>query len=117
MLAKVESQAGPLGPDTGFVRAFFWVQMQAGKLVQQADFDAWGEAGAKPSAAGPDLKTLRLRIDNLNRQLLDGLKDARLRLDREVDKEFLQARAEAVLQGEGITADVRQLAWAPLLRR
>jgi chorismate mutase len=33
LLANVESQAGPLGLDAGFVREFFGAQVQFGKLV------------------------------------------------------------------------------------
>jgi chorismate mutase len=116
LLEKVESQAGALGLEGGFVREFFQAQLLAGKLVQQADFDGWRQAGTLP-AAGPDFKTLRVRIDDLNRQLLVALKDTRPWPDREAGRKALEGRADALLKGEGITGEVRQLACAPLLHR
>jgi chorismate mutase-like protein len=116
LLAKVEAQASTLGLDEGFVREFFRAQVVAGKFVQQADFDAWQRAGVGPPAGGSDLKALRLRIDGLNQQLLAALKDARPWLDREAGRKALLASADAVLQGEGITREVRHLACSPLLR-
>jgi chorismate mutase len=114
LLEKVEAQARILGLEPGFTREFFRAQMRAGKLVQQADFDAWQRGGALPPATGPDLKALRLRIDGLNRKLLEALKEAGPNLE-EKGRKAIQARAEVVLRGQGITAEVRQAACAPLL--
>jgi hypothetical protein len=90
--------------------------MQAGKLVQQADFDAWQQGGTTPPAAGPDLESLRLRMDGLNRKLLEALKHAGPDLQHEAGRRAIQEGAAVVLCGDGITTAVRQAACAPLLR-
>jgi chorismate mutase len=115
LLDQVEVEARGLGLEPGFTRVFFRAQMRAGKLVQQADFDAWQRGNAAPPAAGADLKALRLQIDGLNRKLLQALKEAGPGLKEASGRRAARARAEAVLQGQGITAEVQQAASAPLL--
>jgi len=115
VLDRAEAQARGLGLEPGFARAFFRAQMQAGKLVQQADFDAWQRGDATPPANGPDLKALRPQIDGLNRKFLQALKEAGPGLKEKSGRKAVRARAEAVLQGRGITAEVRQAACARLL--
>jgi chorismate mutase len=117
LLDRAEAQARDLGLEPGFVREFFRAQMRAGKLVQQADFDAWQRGDTTPPADGPDLKDLRLRIDGLNRKLLQALKEAGPSLREETGRRAVQTRADAVLQGPGITPEVCQAAFAPFLRR
>jgi chorismate mutase len=117
LLDRAEPQARDLGLEPGFVREFFRAQMRAGKLVQQADFDAWQRGDSTPPADGPDLKALRLRIDGLNRKLLQALKEAGPSLREATGRRAVQTRADAVLQGPGITPEVRQAAFAPFLRR
>jgi chorismate mutase len=114
LLAQTRAQAGLLGLEPDFVREFFRAQVEAGKLVQQADFDTWQKAG--PPATGVDLKALRLRIDVLNGGLLEAMKDTGPWLNQEAGKKVLQARANVVLQGDGITLEIRRAACAPLLR-
>jgi chorismate mutase len=115
LLDRAEAQARGLGLEPGFAREFFRAQIAAGKRVQRADFDAWRRGEATPPAAGPDLRALRRRIDGLNRRLLEALKDAGPLLRQEAGRKELRARADAVLRGEGITAEVRRAACAPLL--
>ena len=117
LLDRAEAQARDLGLEPGFTREFFRAQMRAGKLVQQADFDAWQRGDSTPPAAGPDLKALRLQIDGLNGMLLRALKEVGPSLRGEAGRRAVLARADAVLQGQGITPEVRQAACAPLLRR
>jgi len=116
LLDRAEAQARDLGLEPGFAREFFRAQVQAGKLVQQADFDAWQRSGTTPPDGGPNLKALRLQIDSLNRKLLEALKDAGRHLQHEVGRRAVQDRADVVLRGDGITAAVCQAACAPLLR-
>ena len=115
LLDKAEAQARDLGLEPGIAREFFRAQLRAGKLVQQADFDAWQRGASTPPADGPDLKALRLQIDVLNRKLLAALKEAGPSQREETGRKMVLTRAEAVLQGRGITAEVRQAACAPLL--
>jgi chorismate mutase len=117
LLERVEARARELGVEPAFAREFFRAQMDAGKQVQQADFDAWSRTGAGPPAAGPDLKALRRQLDELSRKLLEALKEAGPWPGREEVRRAVRARAETILQGQGITAQVRQAACAPLLGR
>ncbi|HTU23362.1 MAG TPA: gamma subclass chorismate mutase AroQ [Gemmataceae bacterium] len=114
LLEKVEEQARDRELDPGFVRTFFQAQMQAGKLVQQGDFVAWRRGDTMPPVTGPDLMTLRLQIDSLNRRLLQALKEAGSSRRNE-GRTLIETRAEVILQGQGITAEVRRAACAPLL--
>jgi chorismate mutase len=115
LLDRAEAQARGLGLEPGVAREFFRAQMRAGKLVQRADFDAWQRGDSTPPADGPDLKDLRLRIDGLNRKLLAALKEVGPGLKEASGCKAARARAKVVLQGRGITAEVRQAACAPLL--
>jgi chorismate mutase len=117
LLDRAEAQARGLGLEPSFARDFFRAQVQAGKLVQQTDFDTWQRGDAMPPAAGPDLTALRLQIDGLNRSLLVALKEAATGLSEEGGRRAVRDRAEVVLQGRGITAEVRRAAGAPLLGR
>lgn len=98
LLEKVEDQARDLRLEPRFVRAFFQALMQAGKLVQQHDFESWRRGDSLPLDRGPDLMALRLEIDSLNRKLLQALQEADPSLSRERRK-AVETRAEAVLQG------------------
>jgi chorismate mutase len=115
LLDRAEAQARDVGLEPGFAREFFRAQIRAGKLVQQADFDAWQRGDVTPPADGPDLKALRLQIDGLNRKLLEALKEAGPGLRAEAGRRAVRTRADVVVQGRGITAEVRQAACAPLL--
>lgn len=114
LLERAEGQARNLGLEPGFIRAFFQAQMQAGKLVQQDDFDGWRRGDTMPPATGPDLMALRLEIDSLNRKLLTALQEADPRPSKE-GRKAVETRAEVILQGQGITAEVRLAACSPLL--
>jgi chorismate mutase len=114
LLASAEEHARDLGLEPGFVRAFFQAQMQAGKLVQQDDFDGWRSRDTIPPATGRDLMALRLQIDSLNRKLLQALQEANPSLRKE-GRKAVESRAEVVLQGQGITAEVRRAACTTLL--
>jgi chorismate mutase len=116
--AKLLEEVFALGRDRGlepeFVRSFFTAQMEAGKLVQQADFDRWRTDRPDPEKAGPDLATLRARIDRLDIQLLDALAEVGplpLPTDR---REALEQRAAVILDGAGIDEGVRARALRPL---
>ncbi len=115
LLDQAEARARNLGVDPGFAREFFRAQIRAGKLIQQADLDAWRRGGPPPGTGGPDLKALRLRIDALNGKLLQALRAAGPGLTQDESRRAIRARAAVILRGPGITAVVRQAACAPLM--
>jgi chorismate mutase len=100
-----------LEPD--FVRWFFTAQMEAARLVQQADFDRWTASNQKRFVDGPDLAELRQRIDELNRELINGLAELRPYLSEPAVQQALPERAEVLLSGSDL-AGVRETAIAPL---
>jgi chorismate mutase len=116
LLATVVAQGRALGLEAGPVRQFFQAQLQAGKLVQQADFDRWQKTGKPPPTSGPDLKALRADLDSINEKLLEALGKTEPWLRQQQGQKLLTDRLPVVLQGEGITQPVRQAACAPLLR-
>jgi chorismate mutase len=116
--AKLLEEVAALGRDRGldphFVRSFFTAEMEAGKLLQQADFDRWRADGRDRTEAGPDLAALRASIDQLDVELLDALAAVGPLPFPEDRREVLKQRAAAVLDGHGIDEDVRARALQPL---
>ena len=103
------------GLDPDLVGSFFAAQMEAARLVQQADFDRWNAKEQKPFADTTSLAVLRQRIDDLNRELIDALAEVRPRLSGLSVQQALPQRAEEILTGNGM-AGVRETAIAPLRR-
>ena len=101
------------GLDPDLVRHFFAAQMEAARLVQQADFDRWKANEQEPFADTTSLAVLRRRIDDLNRELIDALAEVRPWLWGQAMQEVLPQRAEEIVTGNGL-AGVRQTAIAPL---
>jgi chorismate mutase len=110
----VESGRGK-GLDQELVRRFFAAQMEAARLVQQADFDGWKANGQKPFADTTSLTVLRQRIDDLNRELIGALAEVQPWLSRPTVQQALPRRAVEILTGNGL-AGVRETAIAPLRR-
>jgi hypothetical protein len=94
------------------VRSFFAAQLEAARLVQQADFDRW-KANKQEPFADKGLAVLRQRIDDLNRELIDALAELRPWLSGRTVQQALPQRAEEILTGNGL-AGVRETAIAPL---
>src|SRR6516225_6924487 len=92
LLHSVVERGRGKGLDSDLVRPFFTAQMEAARLVQQADFDRWKAAKQKP-LAGKGLAELRQRIDELNRELIDALAEARPWLDERAVQQALPGRA------------------------
>jgi chorismate mutase len=114
-LEAVDAEAARYDLDPDFARTFFRAQIEAAKLVQQADFDRWREEKRGPFANVADLvKELRPRIDGANDHLLKRLAEVRLFLRQPEGHGRLAERAREVLTGEGITDEVRDTALAPL---
>ena len=106
------------GLDPELVRSFFAAQLEAARLVQQADFDRWKANKQKPFADTKSLAALRQRIDHLNRELIDALAELRPWLWGRSVQQALPQRAEEILTGNGL-ASVRETAITPMrpLRR
>ena len=101
--------------DPDLVRSFFAAQMEASRLVQQADFDRWKAKNQKAFADTTSLTVLRQRIDNLNRDLIDTLAEVRPWLSGLTVQQALPQRADKILIGNSL-AGVRETAIAPLRR-
>ena len=103
------------GLDPELVRSFFAAQLEAARLVQQADFERWKVNKQGPFADTTSLEVLRQRIDHLNRELIDALAEVRPWLSRLTVQQALPQRAEEILTGDGVAA-LRETAVAPLRR-
>jgi chorismate mutase-like protein len=113
LLQEVEKKGSELGLEPAFTRAFFSAQIDASKLIQNADFHLWESERRGPFADAPDLKRdLRPRIDDLNADLIKTLAKARpLLRDREP---IIRRLAQKILAREGIDAKVRGTAIRPI---
>jgi chorismate mutase len=113
LLQSVVERGGAKGLDPELVRSFFAAQMEAARLVQQADFDRWKAKGQEPFADPTSLAVLRQRIDTLNGELIDALAEVGPRLSGPTLQRALPRRAEETLTGDDLAA-VRETAVAPL---
>jgi chorismate mutase len=117
LLDRVARRSRSKGLDPAFARGFFAAQMEAGKLVQRADFDRWQ---AEMPAAFPearDLALVRRDIDALNERLMDALAAAAPRFADPAIQVLLKDAADRILAGDGIDDAVRETAMAPLTYR
>ena len=115
LLQSVVERGRGKGLDPDLVRAFFAAQMEAARLVQQADFERWKANKQKPFSGTTSLAVLRQQIDQLNRELIDALaRDGPWLFERDV-QQALPQRAEEILTGDGLSG-VRETAIAPLRR-
>ena len=115
LLHSVVEHGRRKGLDPALVRPFFEAQMEAARLVQQADFERWKMNKQPPFADTRSLAALRQRIDQLNRELIDALAELRPWLSAPSVQQALPQRAEEILTGNGL-AGVRETAIAPLRR-
>jgi chorismate mutase len=115
LLQSVVGRGRDKGLDPDLVRPFFAAQMEAARLVQQADFDRWEANQQGPFADTTSLAVLRQRIDDLNRELIDALADVRPWLSTPTVQQALPQRAEEIVSVNGL-AGVRETAIAPLRR-
>ena len=115
LLQSVVERGRGKGLDPDLVRSFFAAQMEAARLVQQADFDRWKVNEQEPFADTTSLAVLRQRIDDVNRELIDALAEIRPWLWGQTVQQALPQRAEEIVTGNGL-AGVRDTAIAPLRR-
>lgn len=103
------------GLEPDLVRSFFAAQMEAVRLVQQADFDRGNAKEQQPFTGTTSLAVLRQRIDHLNRELINALAEVRPWLSGLTVQQALPQRADKILIGNSL-AGVRETAIAPLRR-
>jgi chorismate mutase len=115
LLQGVVERGRDKGLDPDLVRRFFAAQMEAARLVQQADFERWKANKQGPFPDTRSLAALRQRIDQLNGELLDALAEVHPRLSGPSAQQALPQRAEEILTGDGLSG-VRETAIAPLRR-
>ena len=113
LLHSVVERGRGKGLDPELVRPFFAAQLEAARLVQQADFERWKANQQGPFADATSLAVLRQQIDQLNRELIDALADLGPRLSGQTVQQALPQRAEEILTGNDL-AGVRETAIAPL---
>lgn len=73
VLAGVREQARGHGLDADDAARFFAAQIESNKLVQYQLLDGWRLRGRAPDLPRPDLVALRLRLDQLQGEMLDAL--------------------------------------------
>uniref|UniRef100_B8HQF0 chorismate mutase n=1 Tax=Cyanothece sp. (strain PCC 7425 / ATCC 29141) TaxID=395961 RepID=B8HQF0_CYAP4 len=116
LLNQVGQQATLKQIDPQWAIAFFRWQIQAGKLIQIADFQTWQHQQIGSFANVPDLnQTLRPQLDQLNLELLQTLVQLTPILACPATQKLIAERSRSILRGEGIDATVRRVALAPLM--
>ncbi|MBV9386202.1 MAG: gamma subclass chorismate mutase AroQ, partial [Chroococcidiopsidaceae cyanobacterium CP_BM_ER_R8_30] len=117
LLSKRRQQATnyDLDPDTAVI--FFQRQIQAGKLIQVANFQNWQRKGEGFFPNVPSLNhILRPFLDKLDLELLSVLATLNPVLDCSTTQEhqLIHSRAQIIFQGDGIDTTVRHVALVPL---
>jgi chorismate mutase-like protein len=82
------------GLDPDLVRPFFMAQLEAARIVQQAEIDRWKASKQRPFADTTSLAVLRQRINQLNRELIDALTEVRPGFFGQTVQQVLPRRAE-----------------------
>jgi chorismate mutase-like protein len=114
LLQSVVERGRGKGLEPDLVRSFFAAQMEAARLVQQADFDRWTANKQMPFAETKCLAALRHQIDDLNRELIDALAEVLPRLSGQTVQHALPQRSAEILTGHDQA--VRETVIAPLRR-
>lgn len=115
LLSKVRQQAKIHSLEPTIVVAFFQAQIEAGKLIQNADFQTWQKQGIQSFPNAPDLnQKLRPSLDKLNTEFFSALVQLTPVLGCPQIREIIQARSQVIISGEGIDQKVQNLAISPL---
>lgn len=109
------------GLDSEWTQRFMAAQFEAGKAVQQADFDRLENTGVEKFAEVPKvpdhINVLRPKIESLSEAMLACYARHSSLLNRPGARDVLRERARELLSGDGIEDAVRQMAIRPLLER
>ncbi len=115
LLSKVRQQAKTYELEPEIVAAFFQAQIEAGKLIQKADFQKWQKQGIKSFSNVPDLnQKLRPSLDQLNTEFFSALTEMTPVLGCPQIREIIQSRSQVIIKGKGIDQKVQSLAISPL---
>lgn len=116
LLVKLAERGREFGLSRERTRDFMTAQMEAGKLVQEADFANWRKQARGKFGDARDLNTdLRPLIDNVSDRLLAEVASMAPMLDDETAAADIERRATEILRGDGINDAVRAAALRPLL--
>ncbi|HUY87891.1 MAG TPA: gamma subclass chorismate mutase AroQ [Pirellulales bacterium] len=111
LLAELGRRGADYGLAPAEVRSFMRAQIEAGKLVQEADWRQWEAEGRETFADAPDLQAeLRPKIDRLSEQLLATYAKLLPQLAEPSAREQFKDRAAKILSGDGIDERVREQA-------
>jgi chorismate mutase len=120
LLAELQRRGAEHGLTPDEVRTFMRAQIEAGKLIQQADWRQWEAERREAFADAPDLQTeLRPKIDRLSERLLEAYAEFVPQLAEPGARERLERRAQRMLVGEGIDEQVREqsIEWSTMAAR
>ena len=115
LLAQLRQQAVTYSLEPDVVSAFFQWQIDAGKLIQIADFQNWQKQGVQSFDNVPCLNLIvRPLLNKLSTELLSALAELTPFLDCLTVQQLIQSRVQIILRGDGIDQTVRRVALAPL---
>lgn len=116
LLDRLDDQAQAAGLDRTLARTFFEAQIEAAKVIQQADFDVWQSENRPPFEEAPDLKTeLRPQISKLSEQLVAQLAALEDSLDDEEVQAAIRDLGSEVFRESGFDERMREICLKPLL--
>jgi len=116
LLRDLEQRGLALGLERPTSRAFMAAQIEAGKLVQEADFKRWRDQGQGQFADVRDLASdLRPAIDHLSMELLAHIAQLASLVDQANMRATIRKRGGRILQGDGIDDTVRSAALRTLI--
>lgn len=116
ILFDLEQRGRTYGLSRKQARDFMVAQMEAGKLVQEADFAAWKRGGQGKFSDVRDLNiALRPLIDEVSDRMLARFAEVVPTFVEEKAKTIVRQRADAILRGNGLNDTVKTAAVRPLL--
>jgi chorismate mutase len=111
LLQQLERRGREFNLSPAETRRIMQAQMEAGKRIQRADWNAWRREQRKPFDDVPDLKReLRPRIDRASEQLLSAFAALREPLADPARRRLVRDRAERALREAGLNEEVRAAA-------
>jgi chorismate mutase len=116
LLAALKRRGQAFGLSRRQSMTFMAAQIEAGKLIQEADFESWTADSQGKFSDVRDLNSdLRPLIDELSDRLLARLAKLAPTLGQPQVKVHIEQQAENVIRGDGIDDVVRAAAVGPLL--
>lgn len=113
---KMTEHAQSRGLPTQIVEEFAKAQIEASKLLQEQDFHKWREEGVSRFTDVRDFKKdLRPKIEAINENFLQQFESLLVLLRENNLTEVIHWRAERLIEAEGVTDFIRDLALQPLI--